>query len=113
MSDFDDDKLAVCFKALGHPARLAILRALADEERCCCGDIVGRLPLAQSTVSQHLQILREAGLIRGKAEGRKSRYCLDRAAFLALGEGTTALLDMIVDPMAGMACCKTEEKTSL
>ncbi|WP_321504726.1 metalloregulator ArsR/SmtB family transcription factor [Breoghania sp.] len=113
MSDFDDDRLAACFKALGHPARLAILRALAQEERCCCGDIVGRLPLAQSTVSQHLQILREAGLIRGETEGRKSRYCLDRATLKALGDGTAALLDLIVDPIAGMTCCKTEEKASL
>ncbi|WP_321341429.1 metalloregulator ArsR/SmtB family transcription factor [Breoghania sp.] len=112
MPDFDDDRLAACFKALGHPARLAILRALADEERCCCGDIVGRLPLAQSTVSQHLQILRDAGLIRGEAEGRKSRYCLDRAAFLALGEGTTALLDAITDPNSAMTCCTNEKEAA-
>lgn len=92
MPALDDDSLAACFKAVAHPARLAILRALADGDRQCCGDIVGMLPLAQSTVSQHLQILREAGLIRGEIDGRRSRYFLDPEALGALAEASEALL---------------------
>ncbi len=69
--------LASCFKALGHPARLEILRVLAARGTCICGEVVEVLPLAQSTVSQHLKVLREAGLVRGDVEGPKSCYCLD------------------------------------
>ncbi|MCJ8142127.1 metalloregulator ArsR/SmtB family transcription factor [Ancylobacter sp. A5.8] len=84
----DDELLAVRLRALGHPARLAILRALARAERCHCGEIVRGLPLAQSTVSQHLKILKDAGLIDGTVEGPRSCYCLDRAALA----GTLAAL---------------------
>ncbi|MDF2999787.1 MAG: transporter related protein, partial [Xanthobacteraceae bacterium] len=65
-------------RALAHPARLAILRALAAADRCQCGQIVRGLTLAQSTVSQHLKVLKEAGLITGTIEGPRSCYCLDR-----------------------------------
>ncbi len=71
------DTARMC-KALGHPARLAILRQLLDENRCICGRIVEVLPLAQSTVSQHLKVLKEAGLIRGEIEGPTTCYCADR-----------------------------------
>src|SRR5688572_13329771 len=60
-----DDELAMLSKALGHPARVQILRILARKDGCICGDIVDELTLAQSTVSQHLKVLKEAGLIRG------------------------------------------------
>jgi ArsR family transcriptional regulator len=69
--------LAVRLKALGHPARLEILRVLAERGTCICGDVVELLPLAQSTVSQHLKVLKEAGFVRGEVEGPKSCYCLD------------------------------------
>lgn len=65
-------------KALGHPARLEILRILAERGTCICGEVVEVLPLAQSTVSQHLKVLREAGFVRGEVEGPKSCYCLDQ-----------------------------------
>lgn len=87
----DDERLASAFKALAHPARIAILRALADSDRACCGDIVGKLPLAQSTVSQHLQVLRDAGLIRGALEGRRSRYGIDGAMVSELGRVSAVL----------------------
>ena len=74
----DEDKLAGLFKALGHPARLKILQHLLEEDRCICGRIVEILPLAQSTVSQHLKILKESGLVRGEVEGPKTCYCVDR-----------------------------------
>ncbi|RMG18863.1 MAG: ArsR family transcriptional regulator [Planctomycetota bacterium] len=71
-----DRELAQLAKAVGHPARVAILRLLARKNACVCGEIVDELPLAQSTVSQHLKVLREAGLIRGTVDGPRVCYCL-------------------------------------
>lgn len=69
--------LASRLKALGHPARLEILRILAEHGSCICGEVVEGLPLAQSTVSQHLKVLKESGFVRGEIEGPTSCYCLD------------------------------------
>jgi ArsR family transcriptional regulator len=71
-------QMARIFKALGHPARLQIVRHLLRIDECICGDIVQQLPLAQSTVSQHLKVLKQAGLIQGKLSGPKTCYCLNR-----------------------------------
>lgn len=71
--------LAGRLKALGHPARLEILRVLAERGTCICGEVVDVLPLAQSTVSQHLKVLKEAGFVRGEVDGPKSCYCLDQS----------------------------------
>ena len=65
-------------KALGHPARVRIVEYLKETDRCICGEIVDILPLAQSTVSQHLKILKESGLVKGEIEGPRTCYCLDR-----------------------------------
>ena len=73
----DELRLAQMFKALGNPVRLEILRQLADCQYCICNDIVAVLPLAQSTVSQHLKVLKDAGLIRGEIEGPATCYCID------------------------------------
>ena len=72
-----ENKVAVYAKALAHPARVAILKLLARKKTCICGDIVGELPLSQSTVSQHLKELKEAGLIKGEIEGARVCYCID------------------------------------
>lgn len=72
--------LARLAKALGHPARVAILRMLVRHEGCIVGDIVDELPLAQSTVSQHLKQLKQAGLIRGEVEGPRVCYCVEPGA---------------------------------
>ncbi|MBI3258691.1 MAG: winged helix-turn-helix transcriptional regulator [Ignavibacteriae bacterium] len=64
-------------KAIAHPARIEILRKIANHGTCICGEIVESLPLAQATVSQHLKALKEAGLICGEIEGSKSCYCID------------------------------------
>ena len=78
--DGADDELAALAKALGHPARVRILRLLMRQGACRCGDLVDELPLAQSTVSQHLRVLREAGLVRGEVDGARACYCAsDRA----------------------------------
>ena len=68
-------------KAMSHPARIAILNVLAQRNECICGDIVDVLPLAQSTVSQHLKELKQAGLIEGTVDGPRSCYCINWKAF--------------------------------
>ncbi len=73
--------LAAFAKALSHPARIAIMKILAQQEACICGEIVEILPLAQSTVSQHLKELKNAGLIDGSVDGPKSCYCINWKAF--------------------------------
>jgi DNA-binding transcriptional ArsR family regulator len=76
-----DLQLSEWCKALAHPARIAILRTLATKKECICGDLVIDLPLAQSTVSQHLKALKEAGLIQGEVDGPRSKYCVHRKNF--------------------------------
>jgi DNA-binding transcriptional ArsR family regulator len=73
----DDILLADFMKALSHPARVAILRVLAERDTCICGEIVDELPLAQATVSQHLKELKNIGLVKGEIDGVKSCYCID------------------------------------
>ena len=72
-----DNKIAVYANAFAHPARIAILKLLVQKNSCVCGDIVDELPLSQSTVSQHLKELKEAGLIKGSISGVKVCYCID------------------------------------
>ena len=79
-----DDELATFAKALGHPARVQIMRLLVRREACICGDIVDELPLAQSTVSQHLKVLKDAGLIRGEIDGPRVCYCVEPRAMRRL-----------------------------
>lgn len=76
-----DIQLAEWCKALAHSARIAVLKTLAARKECICGDLVLDLPLAQSTVSQHLKALKEAGLIQGEVDGLRSRYCVHRQNF--------------------------------
>lgn len=75
----DEQELADLAKAVGHPARVRILRILIERDACICGDIVEQIPLAQSTVSQHLKQLQEAGLIQGEIDGPRVCYCVDPA----------------------------------
>jgi ArsR family transcriptional regulator len=79
-----DDELAAFAKALGHPARVRILRILVRKDACICGDIVEELPLSQSTVSQHLKVLKGAGLIRGDVDGPRVCYCIEPRALRRL-----------------------------
>jgi len=82
--DEADEELAALAKAIGHPARVKILRLLLRKNACVCGDIVGELPLAQSTVSQHLKQLKQAGLIRGDVDGPRICYCIEPGALRRL-----------------------------
>jgi ArsR family transcriptional regulator, arsenate/arsenite/antimonite-responsive transcriptional repressor len=94
-------QLAAYAKALAHPARIVILRELAKRGTCICGEIVEVLPLAQSTVSQHLKALKEAGLIEGEVEGPRSCYCLNVKAIKILVEAFGSLGKTLNKP----SCC--------
>ena len=98
--------LADALKALAHPARLAIVETLAARGTCVCGEVVDELPLAQSTVSRHLQVLKGAGLIRGEVDGPRSCYCLDLDALTRLRAATDAFFCAALDQAApGADCC--------
>lgn len=73
----EQNRIAAMAKAIGHPARVAILQYLQKVEGCICGDIVNELPLAQPTISQHLKELKQCGLIKGNIEGNAICYCID------------------------------------
>jgi len=80
------ERLAAACKALAHPARLAILQTLANRGTCICGEIVDAVPLSQATVSQHLKVLKQAGLITGEVDGPRSCYCIDASTLRELRE---------------------------
>jgi DNA-binding transcriptional ArsR family regulator len=84
--------------ALAHPARLQIVRHLAQAESCCCGEVVRQLDLAQSTTSQHLKVLVEAGLVTYAPNRRRSRYALDRQALAGLSETLSSLVASCCEP---------------
>ena len=79
-----DEELARLAWALAHPARVRILRILTARQACICGELVDQMPLAQSTVSQHLKILKESGLVQGEIDGPKVCYCVNPAALRRL-----------------------------
>lgn len=93
------DSLTAVAKALSHPARQQILQTLGSQGECLCGEVVEVVGLAQSTVSQHLKVLREAGLVQGAVDGPRSCYCLDANG---LAEARTAVLDLF-DSL--ISCC--------
>jgi len=93
--------VAALAKALGHPARIAILQFLASQKSCICGDIVEELPLSQSTVSQHLKELKKVGLIKGDIEGPSVCYCIDAKAWGKAKALIAGLFDIYNDPN----CC--------
>ena len=97
-----DNKIAKYAKALAHPARVAILQILIKRQACICGDIVDELPLSQSTVSQHLKELKEAGLIKGDIDGVKVCYCIDEKEWEAAKNYLTNLFSSYT---ATQKCC--------
>jgi DNA-binding transcriptional ArsR family regulator len=98
-----DNRIARYAKALSHPARVAILKLLIQKQACICGDIVDELPLSQSTVSQHLKELKEAGLISGSIEGVKICYCIDEVEWNAAKNHLQDLFISYEEKKAG--CC--------
>jgi len=74
----DTEKLAKIFKALGHPTRIKIVEYLMKIDTCVCGKIVNIFPYSQSTISQHLKLLKESGIVCGEVEGPKTYFCVDK-----------------------------------
>ncbi len=87
----DDEALAAAAKAVGHPARVRILRLLAERRACVTGDLVGELSLSQSTIYEHLRILRQAGLIQGEIDGPRVSYCLSQGGLAAFKRAVAGL----------------------
>ncbi|MFN3405002.1 MAG: ArsR/SmtB family transcription factor [Cytophagaceae bacterium] len=96
------NRLAKLAKAIGHPARIAILEVLIKRNTCICGDLVDELPLSQSTISQHLKELKEAGLIKGEIEGTSVCYCIDEKVW---AEAQKSLLKLFESFSPGKGCC--------
>ncbi len=97
-----ENKIAQFAKALAHPARIAILQLLLKKQTCYCGDIVEEMPLSQSTVSQHLKELKNAGLIKGTIDGAKICYCIDEIVWEQAQHYLGALLNT---PVQTNKCC--------
>jgi ArsR family transcriptional regulator len=91
LDQIDDQTLAQITKALGNPTRIKILRLLLEHGNCITGELVAQLPLAQSTISEHLRILREAHLIQGEIEGPRTSYCVNRRMLAAFKHAVTQL----------------------
>lgn len=99
----DINELAAITKALGHPARLAILNYLMRTNSCVCGDIVDVLPLAQATVSQHLKALKVAGLIQGEISGTSVCYCIHAENWAKYAQWVNSFFGQF-DPVSGKCC---------
>jgi ArsR family transcriptional regulator, arsenate/arsenite/antimonite-responsive transcriptional repressor len=97
--------LAAYAKALSHPARIAILNTIAKNNSCICGEIVEVMPLAQSTVSQHLKELKEAGLITGELDGPKSCYCINTECLRELENLFSNFLKSLIEKNKKNKCC--------
>ncbi len=97
-----DEDLANIMRALGHPVRLSILRILAEKQanNCCCTDVTQCLPLAQSTVSQHIKVLLDAGLLVREARGTRNCYKLRADRLRAFGSATSGLFDSLTADIA-------------
>lgn len=95
------NQIATIAKALGHPARIAIIEYLLKVNQCICGDIVNELPLAQPTISQHLKELKNAGLIKGNIEGNSVCYCIDENIFSILKN----YFSNIITTVTNQKCC--------
>jgi ArsR family transcriptional regulator, arsenate/arsenite/antimonite-responsive transcriptional repressor len=99
----DDAVLAALAKAIAHPTRVRILRLLANRSTCVCGDLVEELPYAQSTVSEHLRILKAVGLVRGEVDPPRVCYCIEPAALALLSELVDALCSIVPAAEGGSA----------
>jgi len=95
------NQIAIVAKALGHPARIAIIDYLLKVNACICNDIVDELPLAQSTISQHLKELKNAGLIQGEIEGNSICYCINENTFSILKQYFTRIISTVTN----QKCC--------
>lgn len=97
----NQNKMAIIAKALGHPARIAIIEHLLKVNSCICGDLVNELPLAQPTISQHLKELKNANLIKGSIEGNSICYCINEKTFNTL----TNYFSKLILSATNQICC--------
>ncbi len=97
----DQNRKAELFKALGHPARIAIVEFLVNKKSCVCGDIVDELPLSQSTISQHLKELKAVGIIKGQISGIKTCYCIDDCVWSELN----SINELLISSFSNDECC--------
>lgn len=95
------NRAAKLAKALGHPARIAILEVLSKRNSCICGDLFDELPLSQSTISQHLKELKEVGIIKGTIDGTSICYCIDEKVW----KEAQKLMNKLFDSYKGGSCC--------
>ena len=100
--ELSEQAIALRLSALSHPARIAILRHLSASGCCCCKDVVGSVDLAQSTVSQHLKVLVESGLVTYRPDRQRSRYEVDRHALSELSGAVSGLLQSCCAPLAAV-----------
>lgn len=91
------NRRAVLFKALGHPARIAILQMIIRRKACICNDMVEELPLSQSTISQHLRELKEIGIIKGEIEGTSICYCINETVWREIQADCHSLFSSLKD----------------
>lgn len=103
--EFGFEHFAEILSAISQPARLKILGALAERGECICGEIVEVLPLAQSTVSQHLKILKTSGLIKGEVEGTRSCYCLNTEEIEAIRSALDLFFEDLLNKSKQNNCC--------
>jgi ArsR family transcriptional regulator, arsenate/arsenite/antimonite-responsive transcriptional repressor len=105
-SEFEKDeiKASEIAKALSHPARVAIIKFLVEQKSCICNDIVEHLPLSQSTVSQHLKELKNAGLIEGEIDGPRVCYCIHKENWKNAKEIFAELFNMKFESMKNKCC---------
>ncbi|HEY9009737.1 MAG TPA: metalloregulator ArsR/SmtB family transcription factor [Devosia sp.] len=111
MNTIEDEDLANMMRALGHPVRLSILRILAEKQAsaCCCTDVTQCLPLAQSTVSQHIKVLLDAGLVTREARGTRNCYTLNLDRFRSLGDATSGLFSGLIAEITSPATVRIAE----
>lgn len=99
----EQNTIATLAKAIGHPARVAILQHLFKSESCICGDLVNEIGLAQPTISQHLKELKNLGIIKGSVEGTSVCYCIDQRVWEDMSFLLTNFL--VQEPKADKGCC--------
>jgi DNA-binding transcriptional ArsR family regulator len=99
----EQNELSLLFKALGHPARIAIIQHILETQSCVCGDLVEKFPLTQSTISQHLKELKAANIIQGTIEGNSICYCLNPDTLDKLSNVISVFIE--AEKCKGTKCC--------
>jgi hypothetical protein len=100
----NQNEMATLFKAMAHPARIAIIEFLLKKDKCICGDIVDELPLAQATISQHLKELKNANLIKGTIEGTAICYCLNQDVLTELNNKINLITNQLITKNSSKCC---------